>query len=73
MLSNPLHRFSPYHAALPASTLFSNGHAPANHPHPSGMNEMSQGYALQQQLQHAADFNWFRPYQEEDQSGMRPM
>ncbi|RNJ60131.1 Xylanolytic transcriptional activator xlnR [Verticillium nonalfalfae] len=57
MLSNPLHRFSPYHAALPASTLFSNGHAPANHPHPGGMNEMSQGYALQQQLQHAAVHN----------------
>ncbi|KAH7353615.1 transcriptional activator xlnR [Plectosphaerella cucumerina] len=54
MLSNPLHRFSPY-TNIPSSTLYSNSHVPQGHAAhnlpPAGMNDMSQGYALQQQLQ----------------------
>lgn len=51
MLSNPLHRFSPYHA-LPSNTLLSNGHVPNPHMH-NGLDTLAQGshYALQQ-LQH---------------------
>lgn len=50
MLSNPLHRFSPYHS-MPASTLMSNTHTAH---HLNGLDTLSQGshYALQQLHQH---------------------
>ncbi|KAL2760328.1 hypothetical protein ACRALDRAFT_1038680 [Sodiomyces alcalophilus JCM 7366] len=51
MLSNPLHRFSPYHA-VPSSTLYSNGHVPNNPPHPPGIHEMPQGYPIQHMQPH---------------------
>ncbi|CAI4210858.1 unnamed protein product [Parascedosporium putredinis] len=52
MLSNPLHRFSPYHT-IPSTTLLSNGHVPNPHLH-SGLEGIPQGphYALQQLQQH---------------------
>ncbi|KAH6634578.1 fungal-specific transcription factor domain-containing protein [Chaetomium sp. MPI-SDFR-AT-0129] len=52
MLSNPLHRFSPYH--IPSSTLLSNGHVPAGHLHAAGLDPLAPGphYALQQLQQH---------------------
>ncbi|ROT42169.1 transcriptional activator xlnR [Sodiomyces alkalinus F11] len=51
MLSNPLHRFSPYHT-VPSSTLFSNGHVPNNPPHSAGIHEMPQGYPIQHMQPH---------------------
>lgn len=51
MLSNPLHRFSPYHT-VPSSTLYSNGHVPNNPPHPAGLHEMPQGYPIQHMQPH---------------------
>lgn len=55
MLSNPLHRFSPYHS-LPASTLMSNAH-PGHHM--NGLDTLAQGshYALQQLQQHVGVHN----------------
>ncbi|KAL2132073.1 hypothetical protein VTI74DRAFT_4251 [Chaetomium olivicolor] len=52
MLSNPLHRFSPYH--IPSTTLLSNGHVPAGHLHAAGLDPLAPGshYALQQLQQH---------------------
>ncbi|KAK0637195.1 fungal-specific transcription factor domain-containing protein [Bombardia bombarda] len=59
MLSNPLHRFSPYHG-LPQNTLLSNGHGhvQASHLH-SGLDTLAQGshYALQQLQQHVGVHN----------------
>jgi len=57
MLSNPLHRFSPYHT-IPSTTLLSNGHVPNGHLHP-GLDGLSQGshYALQQLQQHVGVHN----------------
>lgn len=51
MLSNPLHRFSPYHN-LQQSTILSNAHP--GHLHPSGLDTLAPGshYALQQLQQH---------------------
>ncbi|KAJ2907357.1 uncharacterized protein MKZ38_003214 [Zalerion maritima] len=53
MLSNPLHRFSPYHT-IPSNTLLSNGHVPTTHIHASGLDTLAPGshYALQQLQQH---------------------
>ncbi|KAM7220976.1 Xylanolytic transcriptional activator xlnR [Rhypophila decipiens] len=59
MLSNPLHRFSPYHA-IPANTLLSNGHGhPGAHLHSTGLDTLAQGshYALQQLQQHVSVHN----------------
>jgi xylanolytic transcriptional activator XlnR len=58
MLSNPLHRFSPYHT-LPSSTLLSNGHHPSSHLHATGLDTLAQGshYALQQLQQHVGVHN----------------
>ncbi|CAP67293.1 uncharacterized protein PODANS_1_23020 [Podospora anserina S mat+] len=58
MLSNPLHRFSPYHA-IPANTLMSNGHVPGGHLHPGGLDGLAPGshYALQQLQQHVGVHN----------------
>ncbi|KAB5535272.1 fungal-specific transcription factor domain-containing protein [Coniochaeta sp. 2T2.1] len=55
MLSNPLHRFSPYHS-MPQSTLMSNGH-PGHHM--NGLDTLAQGshYALQQLQQHVGVHN----------------
>ncbi|KZL84186.1 transcriptional activator xlnr [Colletotrichum incanum] len=52
MLSNPLHRFSPYHG-MQSSTLFSNAHVPNGHSHAHGLDPLAPNshYALQQQLQ----------------------
>ncbi|KAK1466413.1 hypothetical protein CCUS01_01262, partial [Colletotrichum cuscutae] len=50
MLSNPLHRFSPYHG-MQSSTLFSNAHhVPNGHAHANGVDPLapSSHYALQQ-------------------------
>ncbi|KAK5660544.1 hypothetical protein OQA88_13093 [Cercophora sp. LCS_1] len=57
MLSNPLHRFSPYHT-IPQTTLLSNGHVPNGHMHP-GLDSLAQGshYALQQLQQHVGVHN----------------
>ncbi|KAL2015628.1 hypothetical protein VTK56DRAFT_5085 [Thermocarpiscus australiensis] len=53
MLSNPLHRFSPYHHAIPSATLLTNSHVPSSHLHP-GLDPLAPGshYALQQLQQH---------------------
>lgn len=53
MLSNPLHRFSPYHT-IPSNTLLSNAHVPTTHIHATGLETLSPGshYALQQLQQH---------------------
>ncbi|KAK3374456.1 fungal-specific transcription factor domain-containing protein [Lasiosphaeria ovina] len=58
MLSNPLHRFSPYHT-MPSTTLMSNGHMTANHLHNGGLDSLSHGshYALQQLQQHVGVHN----------------
>ncbi|KAH8884840.1 hypothetical protein GQ53DRAFT_379898 [Thozetella sp. PMI_491] len=58
MLSNPLHRFSPYHA-IPSNTLLSNGHVPGSHLHNTGLDTLAQGshYALQQLQQHVGVHN----------------
>ncbi|KAK4459864.1 fungal-specific transcription factor domain-containing protein [Cladorrhinum samala] len=57
MLSNPLHRFSPYHA-IPANTLLSNGHVPAGHLHGAGLEGLPPAhYALQQLQQHVGVHN----------------
>ncbi|KAK1580140.1 fungal-specific transcription factor domain-containing protein [Colletotrichum navitas] len=52
MLSNPLHRFSPYHG-VQSSALFSNAHVPNGHSHANGLDPLAPNshYALQQ-LQH---------------------
>jgi hypothetical protein len=57
MLSNPLHRFSPYH--IPQNTLLSNGHIPNGHLHNGGLDNLAQGshYALQQLQQHVGVHN----------------
>ncbi|KAG7287092.1 Xylanolytic transcriptional activator xlnR [Staphylotrichum longicolle] len=57
MLSNPLHRFSPYH--IPSTTLLSNGHVPASHLHAAGLDTLAPGshYALQQLQQHVGVHN----------------
>jgi hypothetical protein len=57
MLSNPLHRFSPYHT-IPSTTLLSNGHVPNGHLH-AGLDTLAQGshYALQQLQQHVGVHN----------------
>ncbi|KAH6855801.1 fungal-specific transcription factor domain-containing protein [Chaetomium sp. MPI-CAGE-AT-0009] len=57
MLSNPLHRFSPYH--IPSNTLMSNGHVPAGHLHAAGLDSLAPGshYALQQLQQHVGVHN----------------
>ncbi|KFA49576.1 hypothetical protein S40293_02835 [Stachybotrys chartarum IBT 40293] len=49
MLSNPLHRFSPYNS-LSSSSIMSNGHAQQGHMHNSGLEMLGQNshYALQQ-------------------------
>lgn len=58
MLSNPLHRFSPYHT-LPSNTLLSNGHVSSSHMHATGLDTLAQGshYALQQLQQHVGVHN----------------
>lgn len=57
MLSNPLHRFSPYHA-MPANTLMSSGHVPGGHLHATGLDGMpGSHYALQQLQQHVGVHN----------------
>ncbi|KAL1852071.1 hypothetical protein VTK73DRAFT_9307 [Phialemonium thermophilum] len=58
MLSNPLHRFSPYHA-IPSNAILSNGHVPASHLHSTGLEGLPQGphYALQQLQQHVGVHN----------------
>ncbi|KLU82093.1 transcriptional activator xlnR [Magnaporthiopsis poae ATCC 64411] len=58
MLSNPLHRFSPYHA-LSSNTLMSNGHMSQGHMHTAGLDTLAQGshYALQQLQQHVGVHN----------------
>ncbi|KAJ9132534.1 Xylanolytic transcriptional activator xlnR [Pleurostoma richardsiae] len=58
MLSNPLHRFSPYHS-MQSATLLSNGHVPSGHLHPAGIDTLAQGshYALQQLQQHVGVHN----------------
>ncbi|KIH88893.1 transcriptional activator xlnR [Sporothrix brasiliensis 5110] len=63
MLSNPLHRFSPYHT-IPTTTLLSNGHVPAAHMHAPGMDALAQGshYALQQLQQHVGVHNPHNPH-----------
>ncbi|KAL2266994.1 hypothetical protein VTJ83DRAFT_4271 [Remersonia thermophila] len=58
MLSNPLHRFSPYH--IPSTTLLTNGHVPAGHLHAAaGLDPLAPGshYALQQLQQHVGVHN----------------
>nr|XP_036577864.1 transcriptional activator xlnr [Colletotrichum truncatum]KAF6784960.1 transcriptional activator xlnr [Colletotrichum truncatum] len=59
MLSNPLHRFSPYHG-MPPNTLFSSTHVPNGHPHAAGLDPLAPSshshYALQQ-LQHVGVHN----------------
>ena len=57
MLSNPLHRFSPYHT-IPSTTLLSNGHVQSSHLH-GGLDGLSQGshYALQHLQQHVGVHN----------------
>ncbi|KAK4155404.1 fungal-specific transcription factor domain-containing protein [Chaetomidium leptoderma] len=57
MLSNPLHRFSPYH--IPSGTLMSNGHVPGGHLHAAGLDTLAPGshYALQQLQQHVGVHN----------------
>ncbi|KAK3906315.1 fungal-specific transcription factor domain-containing protein [Staphylotrichum tortipilum] len=57
MLSNPLHRFSPYH--IPSNTLLSNGHVPAGHLHAAGLDTLAPAshYALQQLQQHVGVHN----------------
>ncbi|KXX74781.1 Xylanolytic transcriptional activator xlnR [Madurella mycetomatis] len=58
MLSNPLHRFSPYHA-IPSGTLLSGGHVPSSHLHAAGLDTLAPGshYALQQLQQHVGVHN----------------
>ncbi|EAA33375.1 transcriptional activator xlnR [Neurospora crassa] len=58
MLSNPLHRFAPYHA-MPSPTLLSGGHVTASHLHAAGLDTMGPGshYALQQLQQHVSVHN----------------
>ncbi|TPX12009.1 uncharacterized protein E0L32_007312 [Thyridium curvatum] len=58
MLSNPLHRFSPYHT-IPSNALLSGGHVQAGHMHPNGLDTLAQGshYALQQLQQHVGVHN----------------
>ncbi|KAK3687358.1 fungal-specific transcription factor domain-containing protein [Podospora appendiculata] len=68
MLSNPLHRFSPYHQ-MQSGTLLSNGHGhghghhhghiPGGHLHNGGLDTLAQGshYALQQLQQHVGVHN----------------
>ncbi|KAI0894968.1 transcriptional activator xlnR [Annulohypoxylon nitens] len=53
MLSNPLQRFSPYHA-LPSNTLLSNAHVPGGHLHATGLDTFGHGsqYTLQHLQQH---------------------
>lgn len=55
MLSNPLHRFSPYQS-LPSSTLLSNGHVPQHSLQHGGLDGLHQSphshYALQHFQQH---------------------
>ena len=48
-MSNPLHRFSPYHA-LPSTTLLSNGHVQSSHMHATGLDTLAQGSHYAQQL-----------------------
>ena len=50
MLSNPLHRFSPYHNT-PTATLLSTTHVPASHMHNAGMDALAQGSHFALQLQ----------------------
>lgn len=55
MLSNPLHRFSSYHALPVANMLPTNGgHMQSNHMHSSGLDTLAHGsqYALQQLQRH---------------------
>ncbi|KAH8836747.1 Xylanolytic transcriptional activator xlnR [Pyricularia oryzae] len=58
MLSNPLHRFSGYHA-MPSNTLMSNGHMSQGHLHNNGLDGLGQSshYALQQLQQHVGVHN----------------
>ncbi|WYZ46037.1 hypothetical protein EsH8_IX_000262 [Colletotrichum jinshuiense] len=58
MLSNPLHRFSPYHG-MPSSTLFANAHVQNGHPHANGLDPLAPNshYALQQLQQHVGVHN----------------
>lgn len=58
MLSNPLHRFSPYHT-LPSNTLLSNAHVPTSHLHSTGFETVSPNsqYAFQQLQQHVGVHN----------------
>ncbi len=53
MLSNPLHRFSSYHA-LPVANMLPTGHVPSNHMHGSDLDTLGHGsqYALQQLQRH---------------------
>ncbi|KAK2035981.1 transcriptional activator xlnR [Colletotrichum somersetense] len=53
MLSNPLHRFSPYHG-VQSSALFSNAHVQNGHSHANGLDPLAPNshYALQQLQQH---------------------
>ncbi|KAK1990110.1 hypothetical protein LX36DRAFT_717000 [Colletotrichum falcatum] len=53
MLSNPLHRFSPYHG-VQSSALFSNAHVSNGHSHANGLDPLAPNshYALQQLQQH---------------------
>jgi hypothetical protein len=52
MLSNPLHRYSTYHA-MPVSSMMPTGHVPSNHMH-GGLDNLAHGsqYALQQIQRH---------------------
>ncbi|KAI0164681.1 fungal-specific transcription factor domain-containing protein [Xylariaceae sp. FL1272] len=53
MLSNPLQRFSPYHA-IPSNALLSNAHVQGTHLHATGLDAFGHGsqYALQHLQQH---------------------
>ncbi|KAJ4294868.1 hypothetical protein N0V88_005105 [Collariella sp. IMI 366227] len=72
MLSNPLHRFSPYH--IPSTTLLSGNHVPAGHIHATGIDTLSPGshYTLQQ-LQQQVGVHSPHINSEENQQGMRPV
>jgi hypothetical protein len=54
MLSNPLHRFSPYHN-MPPTTLMSGNHLPQSHMHANGLESLgpASSYSLHQLQQHA--------------------
>lgn len=58
MLSNPLHRFSPYHG-MQSSTLFSNAQVSNGHPNTNGLDPLAPNshYALQQLQQHVGVHN----------------